>query len=337
MKNKFLSKTVNKSLLFSIIVAVLLVASIVVSLIFGVNYNVKTDDATTLTVQMNSFFYNNELDSLEDACKAEFEKQGLQVEYTYYDTRTTGGDTCEVVYVFTGADGVADKVQTAKTNLKATMATNTADGGIWHGATGMYVTTGSEIVKTNIPTSQTVRATVVAIIFSLVAGVYVAIRYGWKKGIVAFLAPIVGMVLSTSVILLTRIPVTSAVFYAVAVSGLISEIFTVFTLFNMRSNETDKGETLVINSIALTEILTFAVVFGVAIVLVGAIATSIVRWFAVCAFIGLLGALYASILFAPAVIAPMQICDEKKAEDKNASGYVGAKKQDEKAEQTEQE
>ncbi len=337
MKNKFLSKTVNKSLLFSIIVAVLLVASIVVSLVFGVNYNVKTDDATTLTVQMNSFFYNNDLDSLEDTCKAEFKNQGLQVEYTYYDTRTTGGDTCEVVYVFTGADGVADKVQTAKTNLKATIATNTADGGIWHGATGMYVTTGSEIVKTNIPTSQTVRATVMAVIFSLVAGVYVAIRYGIKKGIVAFLAPIVGMILTTSLILLVRIPFTSAVFYAVAVSGLISEVFTVFTLFKMRGNETDTGETLVINSVALTEILTFAVVLGVAIILVGSIATWIVRWFAVSALIALIVAINVGLYFAPALLTVAQKSDDKNAESKTSSGYVGAKKQDEKAEQTEQE
>ncbi len=326
--NNFLSKTVKKSLLFSIIAGVLLIASIVVSLVFHVNYNIKTSNETTLTVQVNSFFYNNELESLEKACKDEFAKQGLKIEYTYYDARTTGGDTSEIVYVFASGVNTVTKVQNAKAGLKATIATNTQEGGVWHGATGMYVTTGSEIVQAKIPASQTIKATVVAIVLCVIVGAYVAIRYGLQKGIVAFLAPFVGMVLSASVILLTRIPVTSAMFYAVAVGGLLSEVFTMLTLFKMRGNKQDKGEALIVNSVAIREILVMAIALGVALILVGAIATWIVRWFALSAFIALAMALYVGVLFVPSVLASMQVSAEKKALGKTASGYVGAKKQD---------
>lgn len=335
-KNKFLSKTVNKSILFSIIVAVLLVASIVISIVFGVNYSSRTNDATTLTVQMNQFFYNTEkdLNSVEDACEKEFAKQGLKVEYTYYDTRTSG-DVRELVYVFENVPGVEAKVQTAKTNLKATVATNTAEGGIWHGATGMYVTTGGEVVNVSVPTSYTVKATIVGVVLSVIAGIYVAIRYGIRKGIVAFLAPIVGMVMSSSIILLARIPVTTSIFYAIAVGGLLSETFTLFTLFKMRGNETAQGEELVKDSVAMKEILVLSVSLGVALILVGAIATWIVRWFALCALIALVCALYVGVLFVPSVLAPMQKCQDKKKAEQNVSGYVGAKKKEEKEDKVE--
>lgn len=336
MTNKCLSKTANKSLLFSIIVAVLLVASVIVSIVFGVNYNAKTDSARTLTVQMEQFFYENDLDELEDACKKEFKNQGLKVEYTYYDTRTASGTSRELVYVFANTEDVAKKVQTAKTNIAGTIATNTAEGGAWHGATSMYVTTGSEIVNVKVPTSYTVKATVVAVILSLFAGAYVAIRYGFKKGLVAFLAPIVGMALATSVILLTRIPFTNATFYAIAVGGLISLVFTVFTLAKMRSEQENKnGLDLVIDSVAVKEMYIFSMALGGALLLVGIIATWVVRWFALCALIALASALYAGLLFVPSVLAPMQLCDEKKASEKTASGYVGAKQKEEK-EQKEQ-
>lgn len=329
MTNKFLSKTVNKNLLFSLIVAVLLVASVVVSIVFGVNYNAKTDNTTTLTVQMTQLFYRNDLDELETACEKEFKKQGLKIEYTYYDTRTTNGDTRELVYVFENAKGIETKVQTAKASLVATIKTNTAEGGIWYGTTDMYVTTGSEIVKVKVPTSYTVKATIAGAVLSLLAGVYVAIRYGFKKGIVAFLAPIVGMALTTSVVLLTRIPFTNATFYAIAVGGLISEVFTLFTLSKMREEQDEKnGLDLVIDNVATKEMLIFSIALGVALLLVGIIATWIVRWFALCACISLASALYVGLFFVPSVLAPMQICDEKKASEKTASGYVGAKQKD---------
>lgn len=329
MTNKFLSKTANKSLLFSLIVAVLLIASVVVSVVFGVNYNVKTDNATTLTVQMEQFFYQNDLKELETACEKEFKKQGLKIEYTYYDTRTANGDTRELVYVFENTPAIETKLQTAKTSLVETIKTNTAEGGVWYGATGMYVTTGSEIVKVKVPASYTVKATVVAVVLSLIAGVYVAIRYGFKKGIVAFLAPIVGMTLATSIILLTRIPFTNATFYAIAVGGLISEVFTLFTLSKIRGEQDEKmGLELILDNVAMKEMLIFSIALGVALLLVGIIATWVVRWFALCALVSLASALYAGLFFVPSVLAPMQIFAEKKLSEKTASGYVGAKQKE---------
>lgn len=329
MKTKFLSKTANKCLLFSIIIAVLLVASIVISVVFGVQYSSKTDNATTLTIQTSKLFYENDLEEMKDVCENEFAKQGLKVAYVYEDTRVANGDTREYVYVFESAQGVAEKVQTAKTELTKTIATNLANGGIWHGNTDIYVTTGSEVVKAKIPTSYVVKATIVAGVLSVLVGVYAIVRYDWKRGIVAFLAPIVGMTLSTSIILLARIPLTNAFFYAVAFGGMLSEVFTIFTLAKLRGETEETGEQRVYNSVAMKEMLVVSVALCVAFVLVGAIATWIVRWFAICALIALVSALYTGLLFIPSVLLPMQKCDDKKASERTASGYVGAKKKKE--------
>lgn len=323
MTNKCISKTIHKGLWFSILVGVVLVLSIVFSVIFGVNYASNVNDNKTLTVQMNTFFYNNDVDELEDACKDEFSKQGLKVNYTYYGEMS--GDTCEVVYVFENATD--EKLQTAKTEILSLIDANTADGGVWHGYV-MRVTTGTE--KANaIPSSYTVKATIVAVVLSLVVGIYVAIRYGVWKGVIAFVAPLMAMVFSASIIVLTRIPFTTAMFYAIAVGGLLAEVFTVLTLSKMRSaDENEKGEQLVVNSVACKEMLYIGLALGVALLLVGVIATWPVRWFALCALIALDTALYVNLFVVPYGLLIVQNCADKKAEGKTASGYVGAQKKE---------
>ena len=329
MTNKVLSKTVNKGVWFSVVVGVVLVLSIVFSVIFGVNYAANVGDNKTLTVQMNKYFYDTDLDELEDACTDVFKTQGLKVNYTYYGDMS--GDTCEIVYVFENAE--SDKLQAAKTAIATIVDTNTQTGGVWHGSS-MRVTTGNEKVEASIPTSYTVKATIVAVVLSLVVGIYTAIRYGVWKGVVACVAPLMAMTFSASAIVLTRIPVTTSVFYAVAVSGLLAAVFTVLTLSKLRgADENEKGEQLIVNNVACKEMLVIGITLGVAILLVGIIATWPVRWFALCALIGLDTALYTNLFVVPYGLLLVQKCAERKAAETTASGYVGAKKSEDKDEE----
>ena len=324
MTNKCISKTIHKGLWFSILVGVVLVLSIVFSVIFGVNYASNVSDNKTLTVKMETFFYNNKLEELEDVCKDEFDKQGLKVNYTYYGEMS--GMNCEVVYVFENAGN--EKLQAVKDAIVSLIDTNTAENGVWHGYV-MRVTTGTENVDGAIPTSYTVKATIVAVVLSVVVGVYVAIRYGLWKGVIACIAPLMAMVFSASIIVLTRIPFTTSVFYAVAVGGLLAEVFTVLTLFKMRNaDENEKGEQLVVNGVACKEILYIGLALGVALLLVGVIATWPVRWFALCALIALDTALYTGLFVVPYALLIAQNCADKKAERQTASGYVGAQKKE---------
>ena len=70
-----------------------------------------------------------------------------------------------------------------------------------------------------------------------------------------------------------------------------------------------------------------AVLGGAALVFIGAIATTVVRWFALAALVAFAVALFISYVFAPAAYFPLKQAEDKRLA-KNASGYVGAEKQD---------
>lgn len=324
MMNKFVSKTIKKGGIFGGIIAGIIVLTIILCSIFGVNYATELEDAKTLTVQMNRVFYTMQVDELETLCENEF--KGLDVAYKY--NGEMAGDTCEIMYVFADCKDIDTKLAAAKEAIVEKIANKTATNGDWHGYS-MQVTTGSEDVKTEIPVSYVVKGIIVAVAFCIVVGIYAAIRYGLYKGIVAMAAPLVSMVFAVSIILLTRIPVTTGIFYAMTLCGLISTVFTVLTLSNMRNaDENLKSEELVVSSVPCKEIATFAIVLGGALLLVCAIATWSVRWVALCAIIGLDLALYVALHIVPTALLLVQNDAEKKAAETTASGYVGAKKAD---------
>lgn len=299
----------------SVIMAIVLALSIVITAIFGVNYAATVKDQNTLTVTVNSFFYNNRIDDVKAECEKEFKQ--LAVSYTY--NGEMNGDECELVYVFDKATNL-DAVKTA---LKATFASKTQDGGEWDGAF-IDVSTGKEVVQTNIPVGYTVRAAIAVAVFAVLAFVYVAIRYRLYMGVTVAIAIVLSAVMTAAIVLLTRIPVTSSILYVVVISSVLAAIFTVLTMNKIRSNTDElSAEEKVYSSIATKEIAAITAALGASLVLVGAIATWSVRWFALCALVSLLVAALIGLVFVPAVYLPM-----KKAEDKAAgrgkSGYIGA-------------
>ena len=312
--NKLCPKMKNVTFL-SVIMAIVLALSIVITAIFGVNYAATLKDQNTLTVTINNYFYNNKLDEVKAICEKEFKK--LSVSYTY--NGEMNGDECELVYVF---DKTA-KLDEIKIDLKATFANKTQSGGEWDGAF-IDVSTATETVQTNIPVGYTVRAAIAVAVFAVLAFVYVAIRYRLFMGVTVAIAILLSAVMTAAVVLLARIPVTSSVLYAIAISSVLAAIFTVLTMNKIRSNTDElSAEEKVYASLATKEIAAITAALGVSLVLVGAIATWSVRWFAICALVSLLVAALIGLVFVPAVYLPM-----KKAEDKAAgrgkSGYIGA-------------
>ena len=334
MMNKILNKTVNKKslMIMAVVMTILFALSIVITALVGVSYNIVTDNSKTVTVSVNDYFYNTKLEAVEDVCRDEFDKQGMKVEYVYYSE--LGGDDSEIVFVF----NEEVNVDAAKAALAQTIAAKTADGAEWDGAI-ISVTSGSETVATGMPVSYAIRALVAVVVFAALAFAYVALRYRLHMGILAAIATLVGPILATVITLLTRIPLTNGALYAFGVTALLSAVFTLLTLNKLRNNLKEDDERSlqekVVACIADKEILGIAISLAVALVLVGAIATSIVRWFALVAFIGLLVATFVGLFFVPAMYLPLRENADKRAANKPKNGYVGAKAVEKKEETVE--
>ena len=310
--NKLCAKMKNVTLL-SVIMAIVLALSIVITAIFGVNYAATVSNQNTLTVTMNRFVYDNRLDDVKAVCEKEFEK--LSVQYTY--NGKMNGDECELVYVF----DQTTKLDDVKASLKQAVADKAAENGEWE---FIEVATASEVLQTSIPVAYVVRAAVAVAVFAVLAFIYVALRYRLYMGVTTAIAVLLSGIMTAAIILLARIPVTSSAMYAVVISSVLAAIFTVLTMNKIRSNvEELPAEEKVYSSVATKEIAVLTATLGVSLVLIGAIATWPLRWFAVCSLVSLLVAALIGLVFVPAAYLPL-----KKAEDKAAgrgkSGYIGA-------------
>ena len=318
MMNNLLKKSVKKVGLLSIVMAAIVVLAAVLTIVFGVNTAATISDNKTLTVKMSSYYYNNETqrEKIETACETAFE--GLNVEYQYKSLMS--GDECEIMYVF---DKDVDLIA-AKTALVVAFSAAEYESAF------LSVEQAQEVVKSAVPAVAIVRAAVAVLVFAILAFIYVAVRHGWQNGVVAAVAVLLSCILSAAVILLVRIPVTSSVIYACAVAPLLVTVFVLLGLNKLKADETDASvEEKVVSAIAQKETLGFTIGLGVALVLVGAIATWAVRWFALCALIALLVAAATALFAVPAMQLPLL---EKKAREdasRSKSGYVGAKKTEE--------
>ena len=298
----------------SVIMAIVLALSIVITAIFGVNYAATVKDQNTLTVTVNSFFYNNRIDDVKAECEKEFKQ--LAVSYTY--NGEMNGDECELVYVF---DKTAN-LDAAKTALKTAFADKTKDGGEWDGAF-IEVATANETLQANVPVTYVVRAAIAVAVFAVLAFIYVALRYRLYMGVTVAIAIVLSAVMTAAVVLLARIPVTASVLYVVAISSVLAAIFTVLTMNKIRSNtEEISVEEKVYASVATKEIAAITAALGASLVLVGAIATWSVRWFAIHALVSLLVSALIGLVFVPAMYLPLQKAADKAT--RNKSGYIGA-------------
>lgn len=310
----------------SVIMAIVLALSIVITAIFGVNYATTANDQNTLTVTVNRYFYDNRLDDVKAVCEKELDK--LSVKYIYNGEMS--GDECELVYVF----DKDVKLDSAKASLKATFADKTKDGGAWDGAF-IEVSTAREALQTSIPTASIVRAAVAVAVFAVLAFLYVALRYRLFMGLTTAIAVLLSAVMTASIALLARIPVTSALLYAVVISSMLVAIFTILTMNKIRANTSEaSAEETVYSSVATKEIVAITVALSVALALVGAIATWAVRWFAICSLVSLLVAALIGLTFVPALYLPLRKVEEKAAA-RGKSGYIGAESKTEKTEKTE--
>ncbi len=329
MKSKILTKTVKQKTLFSVIIAVILAAAIGIGIWFGVsakysifNTSVTMESQKTLTITVDQFGYNNNLEELETEC----EKLFGNLNYAYEMKGQMTGDESELVYVFESNADLTNAKAAVEAYFKA--ATVQKDGVF----EGMYITvsTNSEVIKANIAQDYLLRAAIAGAVMLVLAFVYVSLRYRVSVGALTVISGILGGALTTAIVILARIPVSVSVSYAIVVAALLAMVATLLTMSKARLNQASESEMeksaedQVVSAIAGKEICAMTVLGGVAIIFMGALATTAVRWFAIVALIGLLVSAFIGLFCVPAWYLPMKKAADKKAASK--SEYQGAKK-----------
>ena len=327
--NKILSKTVHKAPLISIVMAVLLVLSIVLTAIFGVSYAATLRDANTVTVTVNQSFYNKSLDKVKNVCDAEFTKRGLKVEYS--EESLIGADG-EIIYYFS----VDEKTNVANAAAELDKTFDAKEDGDWkEDLVDISVSSATEMMQTKMPLWYALRALIAVVVFAALAFGYTAIRYGLVAGATTGISTLCGAFLSATVLLLTRLPIANSALYIVGVAAIATAVFTVLTLNKLRANKDEQttAET-VVNATAVKEILAFTIVLGVALILVGAVATWSTRWFAISALVALIITAFIGLVYAPALYFLLKKSADKKALDNAQYGKQRMEKQERKAAKT---
>ena len=324
--SKILTKMVKKAKLISIILAAVLTAAIAVGVICGLtgsgvfNKSALLEDSNTLSVSMNHYVYQTKLDEVEDVCEDAF----ADLKVSYMMKGEMSGDESEIVYVF---DKDAD-LSAAKAALEAKFEQMKANE--WKDIlVFITVSTNSETAIAYLAEYYVLGGVFAGVALAALVFAYVAIRYGLNKGVVAAISTAAGVLMAAALIILTRIPVTASVSYVLAAAGLMAAVATIFTLNKIRTNEkaenaTEKSADMIVEeSIAEKELLLFCAIACASLVILGAIATAAVRWFAILSIIAVIVATFMGLVYAPALYLPLKkVADNKPAKD----AYVGAVK-----------
>lgn len=330
--NKLLTKTVKKVNLMTVIMGIVLALSIVITAIFGINYAATADSGKTLTVTVNGYFYEENREEVETVCEDLFETAKLKVAYKQHGEMS--GDESEILYVFDAS--VTDKeMDGAEKALEAAFALKAEKDTDWAGAF-ITVSAHEENLLVNIPLSYFLRALGGVALFTALAFVYVAIRRKLHMGVLTAICSFTAFLMTAAVICLTRIPFTTSSIYVIALSPLVATVLCLFTQSKIaakwKADEQADVEEVATSSLATKETLATVAVGGVALLLVGVIATTSTTWFALTALVGLLTSAFVGWLFAPAAYLPVKAIADKCA--KKQADYVGAKKTSKKAKKT---
>lgn len=311
---KIVKSTVGKINILSIVCAAIVLVGVVVLAIFGFNREAVSDDVSTLTVKVNQYAYSEYADDIEDICNDVFDE--LDLSYEYDMKGEMSGDESEIVYVF---DKDVDLKDAAAKLDKAfdTMRTE-------KGAT-VGVTYNSEYALDKLPQNALIRTIIAGAAFGVLACLYVTIRQKFTNGLTLLASMFVSAALTCSLILITRLPLTSSLVYVLFFNLLFTAAATTFTLSKVNAAQKEnaelEAEEIITNNIATKQVLLFGSATAIALVLIGVIATSIVRNFALISLISLIAGVFSALFFAPAFYLPVKRYVDKKVAQRSRYDY----------------
>lgn len=326
MSKNFTAKTSPKWILWSVITAVIVLIGVVIMAIFGVNNAVSTQPCQKLVVnvQMANTFYEEERGDIEDICEQAIADAGLKAIAVSYDDLSTSEH--ELVYSFD-----PDVELTAlKDALQAELRAAYPDQDF---ATMSY----KQNVLENLPGGYTaflVRNILAGAVMAVLAFAYVSLRYKLWNGITAFVSAVATVAIACGLVVATRIVITSSVMYGVLFAELVSLALSV--LFAAKAEAAEKKNGALTDAETVSEAVpvcdTIKLCGGIAVALlavgiVGIFCAANFAWFALVAALGLLSAVYSSLLLAPSVFLALRKPFAKAAAEKARYDYKkGVKK-----------
>lgn len=309
MSKNFTAKTSPKWLLWSIISAVLVLISIIVMAIPSVGVNTAKDarSSATLTVNvsMSQTFYDEAKADIEAVAETTIANAGLKVVDSY--SAELSKQSHEIIYVFEKGTDLTD------VELALQKAYDESDA--YEKLTRISVMSNNHEVLETVAGGASkfvARSVLACVVAAALALCYVALRYKLWNGIVAFVSAIASGALTLAVVVLTRIPVTAATVYAVAISLLASLVISVLFAAKNRKAEKDNG---VCDAEALSEVVPVCdatklcgavAAAAVALAIIGACTAESFVWFALAAFVGAVVAWFASVVLAPSVFLALR-------------------------------
>lgn len=315
---KIIKSTVGKINILSIVCAAIVLVGVVVMAVFGFNTDAVSNDVNTLTVKVNQYAYTEYADKIEEICNGVFDE--LDLSYEYDMKGEMSGDESEIVYVFD--KDVELKAATEK--LTAAFNTATAEGGVLAGA-NVGVSQNTEIALDRLPQKALIRTIIAGVGFGVLACLYVTIRQKFTNGLTLVASMLVGAALTSSLIIITRLPLTSSLVYVLFFNLLFTAIATTLTLNKVNAAQKDnadlEAEELITSNIAINQTLLFGAAMAISLLLIGAIATSAVRNFALISLIALVSGLFSALFFAPAFYLPVKRYVDKKAAQRSRYDY----------------
>jgi preprotein translocase subunit SecF len=336
------TKTVGKIKLWAIVAAAVFAIGVIILAIFGFNTAQTASSAKTLTVKLDSYVSVQEerLEKVKDICETEISAKGLKAKYDEEGEYTDGKK--EIVYVFSEnveAKTLAETADAVQAALDKAVAEE--NSGIYTAT--LYVTSNSETVKSVVPTNYIWRGILAMVVVLAVEFIYVAVRYKLNMGVATTVSSLVSALLTFALVGIVRIPVTTSLAYVGAFSLLYTALLNLAIFNRLRDNlksdefkaQYPETNDAIAASVPVKGLLTFVIASAVALVLVGAIAVTSVRWFALAALLSLLVSTYSALLFMPALYLPLKKAADKKAAKRARYDYKLGDKKD-KAEKTEE-
>ena len=320
MNKNFTVKTSPKWLLWSILtVAIFLVGAIVIA-ISGLHSVQETRIGTTLTVNvpMAETFYEDEQANIEAACEQAFSNAGLKVIDSY--TGEIGTMSHEIVYVF--ANGT--DVSAVATALDATL-------GAAYDYCDITTSVNTQQVLAYLPggiVAFALRDAIAAVVFAVVAFVYVALRFKLWNGIRAAVAMVGSAMITIGLTAVTFVPFTGSTIYTVYLAMLIAAVLSVF--FASANRKAEKSGESLTNAEALAEVIPVCetvkigaamLAMSIIVLVIGLIAATNFAWFALGMVFATVAAAFSAVLLVPSVFLVLRAIFAKKEAEKARYDY----------------
>ncbi len=299
--SKCIKKSVKNVTFLSVIVFIVLAAAIVIGAIFGFNPAQTVANDNSITVSVNKFAYDTELETIEAECEKVFGSEKV----SYQVKGEMSGDESEIVFVFDKDANVKDLAQ----KLNAKFDELTKEGGKLE-FSAIKAMANSNVTTGFVAEGYILRAAIATAVFAVLAFVYVAIRQNWSKGIAAALAVVFAATTTAAIVLFARIPVTASAMYAVCLASLFAMIAYVFN--------NKKSIIYIFGGIAVAMLAV-----GIGGIVAGVWANF---WFSIIAILAMAVAAAISLYYAPAVTEALQPVVDAQEAAKDKFAYKGAGK-----------